>query len=465
MLRIATRECGSWSASSARLICVFERGRVTFDMNETQAFAAEVNASMQAWRSKATNIVLVVLAVALVPLTLLVLMGIDIRLPWLSREFAVLACAVLGVAAIRPRWDLRWRLLMLFTVLYALTAVQLAMTGLAGNGRIFLLMLPLLALVLAGVRQGWLALAVSMCLYSAFNVLAANGVLSRWEQVHENSVAPGYWFLEGLLLWTALIPLMILFTRFQAARTRTMVEERQARRQLEEETAARRLVEEDMLRVCEDEKQRIGSDLHDGLCQHLTAVLLNCTAVENETAARGAPEALPLARIRTLIEESIGMAYDAAKGLCPTAMTSESLASALNRLCRHAQESSGIACELCVPDPAANLSMPQGLHLYRIAQEAVANALKHSRCSRIAVELLHLKDALVLRIQDNGQAVSGGGSYGGGLGRRIMDYRARSLGGTLTVEHPAEGGTLVVCRVSGSQDPDGEGAGGVPTHS
>lgn len=116
-----------------------------------------------------------------------------------------------------------------------------------GDGRIALLVLPLLALILLGAREGWFAASITAMMLAAFTLLAWNGILARGEFIHENNVHAGFWLLQGLLLG-ALIPLMVLFTRFLALQMRTMVAERPARRELENESATRRHLEGEIMR-------------------------------------------------------------------------------------------------------------------------------------------------------------------------------------------------------------------------
>jgi signal transduction histidine kinase len=84
-------------------------------------------------------------------------------------------------------------------------------------------------------------------------------------------------------------------------------------------------------------------------------------------------------------------------------------------------------------------------HLYRIAQEAVTNAVKHSRASQILICLRTREGRIELRVTDNGIGVPASPAPSGGMGRYTMDYRARTIGGTLSVERGPNGGTVVSC--------------------
>ena len=410
---------------------------------------------VRAWRESATHLVLIVMAVIALPVVVGVLAGTFRDFPWSARWVAVSVYGAVLVALSLPRRHYHARAVLLLAAFYAMAVEQLTLTGLVGSGRITVLALPLLALILLGTRAGWIAASVTTIMLAAFTRLAASGRLTGSQAIQENSLDQGYWVLQGLLLLFALIPLMLLFARLLALHTRTLVAERQARNELEHESATRRHLEGELMRVGEDERRRLGEELHDGLCQHLTAALLHCTAVENQLASQAMPEAGPTGRLRSMIEESIGTAYDVAKGLCPVDLDPDALSSALQRLARQTHATTGLACEFRSEGPIAIRDPRQALHLYRIAQEAVTNAVKHARCRRLRLELLGLADSTTLRVQDDGI-----GSHNaahptfGGMGVRLMGHRAEVLGGTLTIEHPSAGGTLVTCRVPATRAPE-----------
>jgi signal transduction histidine kinase len=416
-------------------------------MTIVRSIRHEVDEAVHAWQANVTHAVLIVLAILGLPPVVFGILAKPFELPWLL-WVGVSVYGVLIAALLIPRRHYRWRATILLSSLYVLAVVQLAVNGLAGGGRIALFALPLTALVLLGAREGWFAASISTVLLAAFTLLAWNGMLAPWQNVRENSVNPEYRLLQVLLLLAALFPLMVLFTRFLALQMQTMLAERQARRELEDESAARRHLEGEVMRVGEEERRRLGSELHDGLCQHLTAALLHCTASENAMAARDIPEAGPASRLREMIEESLGMAYDVSKGLCPVGLNPDALVSALERLARQTRETSGLECAFRTEGALAIQDPQKSLHLFRIAQEAVTNAVKHAHGRLIQMELLSTADSLTLRIQDNGSGKRPDSDTNvGGMGVPLMKHRAESIGGTLTMEHPAGGGTIVICRV------------------
>lgn len=417
------------------------------------SIARDVDEGILAWRARVLNILLLVYsAIALVPL-IAILAGRGLELPEPLRIVCLVLYLILLLATLRPRWNVLVRAGVLLAISAAMGSMQLAVGQLAGHGRISLMLLPLLALLLVGPRTGWAALVLSATLFALVPLLL------RWEGgtawgagVPAVRATPAYWGLQWILWMIALLILMILFTRFQILQRRSMIAERQARRQLEAETADRRRLEEAICRIGEEERRRLGAELHDGLCQHLTAALLNCSAMENERKADGLPDAA-LTRLRVALSDAIGMAYDVAKGLCPMDVDPDSLLPALERLCRETRERHGIDCRLRADGDLAIRNPELALHLYRIVREAVANAVKHANCSRISIALARAVGELVLEVADDGRATVPGVAPAAGLGLGIMMHRANLIGGTLRVAGGPNGGMQVVCRVPESEVP------------
>ena len=412
------------------------------------SIAREVDAGILAWRARVLNLLLLFYAViVLVPLAA-ILAGRGLELPVSLRIVCVALYLILLLATLRPRWPMLARAGILLAVNAAIGSIQLAVAQLAGHGRIALMLLPLLALLLVGPRTGWAALALGATLFALVPLWLRLGAgTAWWTAVPAVSATPAYWGLQWFLWMIAMLVLMILFTRFQILQRRSMIAERLARRQLEAESADRQRLEAAVVRIGEEERRRLGAELHDGLCQHLTAALLNCSALEQRRKTAGADDAAELAQLRVALKDAIGMAYDVAEGLCPMEIEPDALLPALARLCRETRERHGLDCRLQA-DPDLTVRNPElALHLYRIAREAVANAVKHARCSRITVALELAAGELTLRVVDDGPETVPGAVPAAGLGLGILKHRARQIGGSLHVAGGPEGGMQVVCRV------------------
>ncbi|MCW1924944.1 sensor histidine kinase [Luteolibacter arcticus] len=223
------------------------------------------------------------------------------------------------------------------------------------------------------------------------------------------------------------------------------VHDRTAR--LEDEVKNRLKLERRILDAKESEQARIGQDLHDGLCQQLVATAFSAALLQRSLEEKSAPEAADAERIAKSIDESIGQARDIAKGLHPVPLEEEGLETALRDLARSTSKHTGIRCTAEVSGKPSHLDKAASIHLYRIAQEALNNAVKHSAASSIAIRFATFGDDFELAVEDNGHGMIRGTrtNGGGGMGLHIMDYRARAIGAELDISPGKDGGTRVRC--------------------
>jgi signal transduction histidine kinase len=207
----------------------------------------------------------------------------------------------------------------------------------------------------------------------------------------------------------------------------------------------RRLVERELLRVSDAEKDRIGSDLHDGLGQYLTGISCLSAALRDKLQAQKRPEAEEAATISSLVQEAIAQTRALARGLCPVQLETSGLETALEDLTFQVQRLHGLECEF-VPRGKIDVETSVALHLYRIAQEAINNAIKHASAKRITVTADFSKDSKILCIEDDGCGFDPNAEHGPSSGMSLMPYRAAMIGGTLTVSSQINCGTKVECR-------------------
>lgn len=221
---------------------------------------------------------------------------------------------------------------------------------------------------------------------------------------------------------------------------------RQRTESLAAELVERKRLEKEILVIAEREQQRIGRDIHDSLCQHLTGTALAEQFLVEKLTARGIPEVEDADRVVTLIEDGIAMARGLAAGLSPIAMDGEGFLDALGDLAAHFSGQFGVACRFSYTEPPLLIGEPEvTTHLYRIVQEAVHNAIRHGRARNIAIGLRKTGPVATLTISDDGAGLAGEGQPGQGMGLRNMQYRASMIGGSLTLStgHP---GAVVTCR-------------------
>ncbi|PZR75249.1 MAG: hypothetical protein DLM73_05680, partial [Chthoniobacterales bacterium] len=203
----------------------------------------------------------------------------------------------------------------------------------------------------------------------------------------------------------------------------------------------RQMLEKQILRITEQERARISQDLHDSLCQELTATAFLLKSRSKAIATQNKAAADSLAEAAETVNGNAGLARDLARGLHPLELGSAGLPSALRELC--ARTNDHVSCRCDCPR-SLRLDQTMAVNLYRIAQEAVTNSMKHAKANEIAIILERTNGEIVLTISDDGQ---GKRRRGHGLGTLIMQYRARAIGGTLRVESTRNRGTSVTCRV------------------
>lgn len=208
----------------------------------------------------------------------------------------------------------------------------------------------------------------------------------------------------------------------------------------------RRQLERDIVSVSEHEQQRIGQDLHDGLCQHLAAIGCAARVLADDLQSRSVPEARDAAMIEESIQQAVMEARNLAHGIFPVHVDRNGLAVALGDLARMTGRLTGAEIEL-KEECEMNLDSPEAsMHLYRIAQEAVANAVRHGQARHIDISLRCNGNDLELRIADDGSGMKlNGKSADAGMGLRTMRYRAEALGARLEINPRIGGGTTVRC--------------------
>jgi two-component system, NarL family, sensor histidine kinase UhpB len=206
-------------------------------------------------------------------------------------------------------------------------------------------------------------------------------------------------------------------------------------------------LEREIINIANREQQRIAHDLHDGLCQELTgiAMMLRSTAGRHGGVSPALSEALE--ETIGLVNRSIQEARTLARGLSPLETGYGGLVGALNSLAAHARDTVGVDARF---DCSRRLVWTKSLsnaddHLYRIASEAVHNALRHSGAKCIRVALRVRANGLVLKVRDNGRGLPDNRSSDPGMGMRIMEYRAHMIGGRMSVESAPQRGTSIEC--------------------
>jgi signal transduction histidine kinase len=209
---------------------------------------------------------------------------------------------------------------------------------------------------------------------------------------------------------------------------------------------ARKKLEKQVAEISEREQRRIGQDLHDGVCQSLVSTALACNLLGEMLVEEGSPHAKRAAHIAGLLNQAAGDARNLAHALYSIDLTGEDLFCNLHKLARTTQASTHIRCRFTVRHHSPSIQDPAvGASLYRIVQEAIGNAVKHSRASEICVDWSADDAVVLLTISDDGVGFLPGFAQHRGMGLDVMNYRARMIGATLRIEMRPGGGTIVTC--------------------
>ena len=203
-------------------------------------------------------------------------------------------------------------------------------------------------------------------------------------------------------------------------------------------------LEGEVLAASERERHSIGADLHDGLGQLLTAVEFMCTALKEDTAHTQPDISMRLDQMGSLLREAIAQTRFLSRGLVPIGEGVEALHQGLTALAERTNALGRTHCEFVTDEVVEVTDHAATTHLYRIAQEAVNNAVKHARAANITIRLGRKPGWLVLEIEDDGVGLAQQ-SEGKGAGLGLMRYRASLIGADLSLQSRRGGGVVVTC--------------------
>ena len=203
-------------------------------------------------------------------------------------------------------------------------------------------------------------------------------------------------------------------------------------------------LEREIVNISEAEQRRIGQDLHDGLCQYLAGLTCSATSLRDDLRAlRLRKDANAADELVTLLQDAVVQTRDLARKLVPAHVSRLGLVLALESLAQSVTRLHGVNCRFRSHASSANWDEHTAMHLYRIAQEAISNATRHGKARNIFLFLNAAGPSVRLRVVDDGTGISQSDSEGMGLD--IMRYRARLIGGQLTVKRRSGRGTMVSC--------------------
>jgi signal transduction histidine kinase len=214
---------------------------------------------------------------------------------------------------------------------------------------------------------------------------------------------------------------------------------------LRQEIRERSRLEKELLEIAEAEQRRIGHDLHDSLGQHLTATALAGKVLAKKLANKSTVEPAMADHVVAMVEEAIELTRNLARTLHPIELGADGLVGALQNLAANLSKTFNVSCRL-QHSGAVVLNDPRaGINLYRIAQEAASNAIRHGRARNLVISLDATSKSIMLAVTDDGTGLAADARTKKGMGLRIMDYRAGMIGATFDIQNLPAGGARAVC--------------------
>ena len=228
---------------------------------------------------------------------------------------------------------------------------------------------------------------------------------------------------------------------------RRSLERGKAEKRLAQAQAALAKSRAQMLTVSEREQRRFGAELHDSLGQQLTTIELRCQSLKQDLPKNKTDLHSQIAQICQFLRDAITQTRSMAHALAPLDLRLRSLVGALQELAVRMSKTGKFRCNFHVNSPGLPVDTTVAGHLFRIAQEAVNNAVKHSRARTVNIDLARDNDNLVLTVSDNGVGFSPIRLKNRGIGLQLMQHRASAVGGKLEIQSKPGRGVNVSCVV------------------
>jgi signal transduction histidine kinase len=333
------------------------------------------------------------------------------------------------------------------------------------RSRFVMIALAFLIIALIGVVDYWTGHEISFSVFyllgvalavwfvgPGFGAVVSVSSVAVWVA---GDIASGARFSSPLIpIWNAVILLTFylvvvwLLARLRSFHQNLEGQVKQRTAALTDEIAERERLERELLDISEREQRRIGQDLHDSLCQHLTGTTLAAQVLEEKLAARNLPEAAEANQVVELVVEGINLSRKLAKGLYPVEIAADGLMLALEEYAATTSELFKVQCRFECDSPVLIHDTATAGHLYRIAQEAVGNAIKHGKARNILIRLEFNEDSTLLSVQDDGAGLPEPLPKNRGMGLRIMAHRSAMIGGSFNARPEPAGGTRVTCELN-----------------
>ena len=296
--------------------------------------------------------------------------------------------------------------------------------------------------------------------FDALTITLLSAVVWWWADVAAGHVYTSHW----LQIWDVASRLMFFYLVMFAGRA--VKQQRDAIRARVELLEHTQQLEHEIISVSERERQSIGRDLHDGMCQYLAAIGFTADLLRQDLTRHAQPGSDKAADIARLLQDAVERVRELARGLSPVDRDEGGLELALDELALNTSELTGKNCTFLCHEPVEISDNILSVHLFRIAQEAIGNATRHGQAKTIIIALESGDGELSLRVSDDGVGFDPSPGRGrDGLGLNIMRYRARIIGATLEIYPNSPTGTVVACTIpQGHQlvNPTPELVGNIP---
>jgi len=224
--------------------------------------------------------------------------------------------------------------------------------------------------------------------------------------------------------------------------------------QLQQEVKDRKHLENELLSIIERERQRIGQELHDSIGQQLTGIAFMMEVLGEKLSDKSLTEQVSYAEmINSRVNKATEQTHNLAKGLHPIDLDRNDLVSAIQELASNTEQLFDVSCTLKCENAVSINDVSVAMNLYRIAQEAITNAIKHGHAKNITIGLIAVRSCLTLTVENDGLDFPAGANHSDGMGLRIMRYRAEVMNSSLEVGKGTNGGTIVTCDLSNEEHP------------
>lgn len=395
---------------------------------------------IDAWRRKATDTYTVVWAV--IHLVFVVAVLPSARLAMAHNLMTLGAWSLTCAAAVLRRLPVNARVALLMASSWVYAAAMLDRGGVFLVGRPALMMSPMIAMILGGLRFGLAVGAVNLCLL----VAAFRATEAGWLAQAPPPWREGEWLVQAAGTAGLLLPHVLLIAWFSHHLITSIRRQHVIAASLRREAADRERLEGEVLEAGERESRRIGAELHDGVCQDLTGLLIRGKRAQKALEAANRPEAHALHGIVEGLGEAIGEVHGLSKRLSPGWLTGRDLSGAIDDLVRRTAETTDVQVGFRHLGDAGDLDPRTTVQLFRIVQEALGNAVRHAEATRIDVVLSRDPEPSFVRVDDNGRGLPDDAAERGGLGLHTLRWRAARIGGILAIGPRPGRGTRVECR-------------------